>query len=187
MSLWSEPLRQPNQQTCGAAVLVVARMINDARYRERVDSVQAFRDETLAMHRRTTSSVDVLGRLQLPWPRALGTPPWAVANQMTGSSGVPGTVYRPAPVLPWRRTTALAEIRAATGNGHVVPLFVGNRWLPRHVVLVLDSDLTVYEPSGGRRRTVDAEAFHSGDLDLAGWSHPWFVVLPDSDSATSAA
>lgn len=88
MTPWPSGLRQPNQQTCGAAALVVARMINDPVYRTHVASPAGFAVETLAMHERVTSSVDVRGRLQLPWPRALGTPPWSVAHQMTGSSGL---------------------------------------------------------------------------------------------------
>lgn len=74
MNPWSHRLTQPNQQTCGAAVLVVARMLTDPAYAARVESVVDFEVETLAMHRRTTSSVDISGRLQFPWPRALGTP-----------------------------------------------------------------------------------------------------------------
>ncbi|KQZ67352.1 hypothetical protein [Nocardioides sp. Root151] len=179
MNPWDQPLRQPNQQTCGAAVLVVARMLNDPAYRDRVATVDDFRDETLAMHRRTTSGVDVLGRLQLPWPRALGTPPWAVANQMTGSSGAQGATYAPHLVTPWRRTDALEQITSAADAGHVVPLFVGSRWLPRHVVLVLDADLTVYDPARGVRDRIEPDRFVEGDVSVSGWSRPWFTVLPD--------
>ncbi|HEY9564798.1 MAG TPA: hypothetical protein VIR30_13610 [Nocardioides sp.] len=176
--LVSGSLRQPDRTTCGASVLVAARMLNDPDYAALVEDPVVFERESLAMHRRTTSSVDVAGRLQVPWPRALGTPPWSIAHQMSGSSGVRGTTYRPHPILPGRREGALAAIRAAATEGHRVPLFIGSLWLPRHVVLVLDSELNCYEPSSGLARQVRTERFVSGDLDLAGWSQPWFSVLP---------
>ena len=57
-------------------------------------------------------------------------------------------------------------------------MFVGSRWIPRHVVLVLDADLRVYEPSSGRVVTITADDFVQARLSLAGWSNPWFSVLP---------
>ena len=91
MAEFPEGLKQPDQRSCGAACLVVAQGLRDAAYRERVTDPATFRTEVLAMHGRITSSVDVAGRIQLPWPRDLGTPPWAVANQLAGVSGVPHT------------------------------------------------------------------------------------------------
>lgn len=179
MTPWPGGLHQPNQQTCGASVLVVARMVNDPGYRNHVGSPTDFVRETLAMHRRVTSSADVLGHLQLPWPRALGTPPWAVAHQMSGSSGISGARYSTRVVLPGRRPATLAGIRDAVSAGHVVPLFVGNRWLPRHVVLVLDDDLNCYDPASGRLIQMVEQSFLRARLSISGWSHPWFAVLPD--------
>ena len=42
----------------------------------------AFAGSVLALHRQLTGA-SAFGRAQLPWPRALGTPPWAVARAMT--------------------------------------------------------------------------------------------------------
>lgn len=53
--------------------------------------------------------------------------------------------------------------------------------LQRHVVLVVDGDehaLTAYDPSSGRRVRLPREDFVRGDLRVAGWSEPWFAVLP---------
>ncbi len=107
------------------------------------------------MHRRTTSSVDVRGAAQLPWPRKYGTPPWAVARQLSGSTGTP---WQAKAISPWGRSGALKEIRSAAAT-RAVPVYVGSRWLPRHVVLVLDADLRVYEPSSGRVVTITADDF----------------------------
>ena len=170
-------LRQPDQRSCGATVLVVARLLHDPAYGRFVATPEDFRSEVLAMHRRVTSLADARGRLQLPWPRALGTPPWAVARQLEGTTGVEHD-------LRWVRAgreSAYTGIVAATGTRQPVPLYVGNRWLPRHVVLVLGEvgrALRVYEPSRGQLVDVPRSAFLAGTLELAGWDTPWFSVLP---------
>ena len=195
-------LVQPDQKTCGSAVLVMARMINDPAYAEYVlggthpvtglvvgGSVrERFGAEAAAMLRRTNLPVDVSGRLQVPWPRQFGTLPWAVARQMHGpaGSGVPGTTYDVTPVLPHRRDQAFARTVAAVAAGHVVPLFVGNRWLARHVVLVVAGDdqrLRVYDPAAGRRVDLSRDDFVAGRLGAGGWPVPWFVVLPSGRAA----
>jgi hypothetical protein len=170
---WTRRLAQPDRRSCGAAVLVVARMLHDPAYADLVED--RFADEVLDTHRRTTGPVDAAGALQLPWPRALGTPPWAVARQMTATSGVR---YRSRVVRPWRRQAELDRIVRAAADGHPVPVYVGSRRLPRHVVLVLDEELRVYEPSAGRRVRMRVGDFVDGELELASWSRPWFSVLP---------
>src|SRR5690242_506736 len=74
--------KQPDQRSCGATCLVVARALLDDAYAARIEEPKRFREEVLAMHRRTTSLANVRGHLQVPWPRALGTPPWALATQL---------------------------------------------------------------------------------------------------------
>jgi hypothetical protein len=174
--VFRERLVQPDRVSCGATCLVVARMIVDHSYGEYVgaaDSVPArFRAEVLAMHRRVTGPVDH-GRLQLPWPRALGTPPWAVARQLGDRD------------VRWIRTTPGAGYDAAVAAARErvpVPVYVGSRWLPRHVVLALGEvggRLRAYEPSRGRLVDVARQDFTSARLGLAGWDHPWWAVLPD--------
>lgn len=200
-----ERLRQPDQRSCGATVLVVARMLLDHAYGEFVatgtpptsgptsgpDSGYAlpgsvagrFRYEVLAMHHRVTGPVDASGNVQLPWPRALGTPPWAVARQLsaTGSALHPRVQHTIQPA--WSdRGGAFDRIAAATEMRRPVPLYVGNRWIPRHVVLALgqvDGRLRCYEPSQGRLVDVDRAAFTTSRLGLAGWDRLWFAILPD--------
>lgn len=162
-------LRQPDQRSCGAASLVVARMLLDIDYADRV--TPTFHDEVLALHRQVTGPVDARGAIQLPWPRALGTPPWAVARQL--SAVLPGS-YDDRLVL--RRAAAYDRL---TGSDLPAALYVGSRWLPRHVVLVVAADaerLTCYEPSRGVRVEVDRASFVEARLGLAGWARPWLTV-----------
>ena len=173
-------LRQPDQRSCGASALVVARMVLDPAYADGVDA-QRFRREVLDLHRRVTRPVDAAGRLQLPWPRALGTPPWAVARQLssTGAVDLPPLRYRWRLVLD--RATAYDRVLAAVRAGRPVALYVGNRWLPRHVVLAIgarEDALEVYDPASGRRESVPRDAFVAARLGLSGWGRPWFVVAP---------
>jgi hypothetical protein len=182
-------LQQPDPTSCGAASLVVAQMTKDPAYAEFMMTGKhpgtgltlagsledRFKSETLAMHERVTGDKDARGRMQMPWPKALGTPPWAVARQISATSG---TTYDVATVNPMGRRGSLGKIVDAASFGHVVPLYVGNRWSPRHVVLVLTPELEVYEPASGRRVQITEKGFVDAKLDLAGWDKPWVSVLP---------
>ncbi len=162
-------LRQPDQRSCGAACLVVARMLLDPAYADL--AAPAFRPEVLGMHGRVTGPVDARGALQVPWPRALGTPPWAVARQLSST-----TAKRYSARLVVGREAAYDRVV----DSHLpAGLYVGSRWLPRHVVLVVAATaerLTCYEPSRGAAVTVDRDAFVGGRLRATGWDRPWAVV-----------
>ncbi|GAA1478481.1 hypothetical protein GCM10009623_29270 [Nocardioides aestuarii] len=152
---------------------VRARMLSDPAYdawlRADRDPAARFADEALRTHRRTNRVLDGSGRVRLPWPRALGTTPWALARELGGAHHVTLVVDREA---AWQRLT---DTDAPS------PLFVGSSWLPRHVVLVLGvtgDRLTAYEPSAGAEATVDRDAFVGADLRLGGWDRPWFTVTP---------
>lgn len=183
-------LRQPDARSCGAASLVVARALRDESYaRLLVEGVhpvtgwalpgsthERFEAETLAMHARVTSPVDVLGRLQLPWPRRLGTPPWAVARQLSR----PGRRHAVRVAL-WGRARALAAVRRVVAAGDPAALFVGDRRSPRHVVLVVavaSDALRCYDPATGRTVAVTDDAFTAGRLPFGRWRQVWCVVLP---------
>ncbi|MFZ2502990.1 MAG: hypothetical protein WAW88_09995 [Nocardioides sp.] len=194
-------LRQPDSRSCGAAALVVARMLNDERYAELIATgrhpltgyhldgapAERFSAEVIAMHRRSTRSVALNGRLQLPWPRLLGTPPWALAAQMSGQHGSGrGGRYRARWILPSRRDDVVPAIAEALDDGEVVPLMIGTRWLPRHVVLITGrghgathDQFGVYDPAAGGIRRFAVHDFVSGRLGLGRWQTPWAVVLPD--------
>lgn len=159
-------LRQPDRLSCGAASMVVAR----ALLAEQAIGSE-WRTEVLATHRALTGARDPRGAAQLPWPRVLGTPPWAVAREL---AALTGRRHRTLPVLD--RDAAYRRLLAASKPA---ALYVGNRWLPRHVALVVAADaerLTCYEPSRGVAAAVPRSAFDDGLLRLAGWDVPWFTV-----------
>lgn len=163
-------LTQPDQRSCGPSSLVAARLLLDPTY-----APTSFADDVLALHRRITGPT-AFGRAQLPWPRALGTPPWAVARTMTELSGVPHRTR----VVRWGdRADDLVHLASAGGP---CPLYIGDRWLPRHVVLVVSAEgdsLQVYNPAHGTVVDVPGADFVTGRLTSTGrWDTPWFVVSP---------
>ena len=170
-------LRQPDQRSCGAASLVVARMALDAAYAARVGPA-GFREEVLGLHRRVTGATDAAGRLQPPWPRALGTPPWAAARHL---GAVSGTSY----AVRWARTgrgRAFDALAGSVAGSRPAVLFVGDRWIPRHVVAVLgrggEDGLRVYDPGPGVLVDVTRAGLAGGTLPFGRWDRPWFVVTP---------
>ena len=166
-------LQQPDRRSCGAAALVMARRLVRPRYAGLVSDQATFAHEAATLHRRLTSLADTAGGWQVPWPRALGTPPWAVARELRLLTGV---AYAVRPVRLGRRVWPPLE--------HVTPMrpaavFVGDRYLPRHVVLVTgveDDRARTYEPASGLDVAVPRARWESGDLALAGWDRPWLVV-----------
>ncbi|MCD4524548.1 hypothetical protein [Nocardioides sp. cx-173] len=174
-------LRQPDARSCGASALVAARMLVDADYAAAM-TPGGFARDALATHRRVTR-VSGPG-LQLPWPRALGTPPWAVARELSrlASPGSPATRYASRLAL-LRPAAAFDRARTAVRSGRAAALYVGSRWCPRHVVLALPAapavpHLRVYEPSTGRVVEVTRDAAAGHRLALAGWDRLWLVVTP---------
>ncbi|WP_313409772.1 hypothetical protein [Aeromicrobium sp.] len=176
--------RQPDDTSCGASSLVLSRMLHDPAYGSWIlDDPARWGPEVKAMHHRVSRWRDHDGRPQCPWPRVVGTSPWAAAGQMGGGSGRSGrgTRYRWRILDPDDLAAGFELIVAAARSGHTVPLYAGNAVRPAHVVLVVSAEpdrLRVYEPSAGRIVRVGREAFVSGALDLGGWSVPWFAVLP---------
>lgn len=174
--LLGREFRQPDQRSCGAAVAVMAEGLRNERYARQLlaGGAAGFAQEVLAMHQRLTGPVDVAGSLQTPWLRLVGTPPWALARQLE---------HRATP-----RVTVLARLRpdrawlamnATLARGDAVPLYVGSRLLPRHVVLAverLEDGIRAYEPASGRLMQVSRASWTERRLRLAGWREPWFAV-----------
>lgn len=167
--------RQPDRRTCGAAVLVVARMLDDEAWADAV-LAEGVAAEALATHARVTGLTDATGRTQAPWWRAWGTPPWAVARELA-THGPRRVVV---PTLR-RRDRLAARVRRAVEAGHSVVWYVGSRRLPRHVVLVVgvqEGTWRVFEPSTGRVLDVGEQDFVCGRARVAGWPRTWALVLP---------
>jgi hypothetical protein len=190
---------QPDQRSCGAASLVVARFLGDPEYRRMMQGGslenprtvagdakmrELFNRETLALHERITGLSDVSGKPQIPWPRKFGTPPWAVARQLSSTPAAD----RSRASYSWHvaRTAlpaAYQRLLDAGRAGRLSAIFVGNTWLPRHVVLVVETTargtLRVYDPARGQVVELDRFAFLGNRIDIAGWDVAWFVVTPD--------
>lgn len=168
-------LRQPDRRSCGAASLVMARRLARPDYAEQVGDQATFAREVARLHRRLTSPLGTTGGLQLPWPPALGTPPWAAARELRRLTGTHYAVH-----LTRRPGQSWSWLREATPSLPVVA-YVGDRWLPRHVVLVvehLDDGVWTYEPAAGLATLVSRTRWVDGPLRLAGWDQPWLVCAP---------
>jgi hypothetical protein len=126
----------------------------------------------------------------LPWPGALGTPPWGAAR----TARFPGVAYRHEPLDDTDRPAlddVLEAVEEAVDAGVPVPLYSGGDtergWktaVPRHVVLVVgrtQRGLRVFEPASGRVLTVSRTVLAAGDRPLpalGGWTHLAWVLLP---------
>ncbi|MDN5790108.1 MAG: hypothetical protein L0H25_04475 [Micrococcales bacterium] len=210
--------RQQTGTTCGSACLTVSRMLVDEAFagwiREGIEGIgedardiddapratevtdsrtpiERFGAYEQVVARRTNALVGAGGRWQPPWPRALGTPPWGAINELECGAADPEADFD----LQWCRLArrrrlekAYAALRARVRERRPALLYIGNAWLPRHVVLVLPATgsgadartLDVYEPSVGRVVNLPRESFVSRRLRLAGWDHPWAIVWDDS-------
>ena len=162
-------LKQPDALSCGAASMVAARALLT---RWRPDDPEA---AIRAEHRRLTSAHSHRDRFQVPWPRRLGTPPWAVANALMAL-----TDERIATVNARPRPRVGHQVLVEQVRTRPVGVYVGNRWLPRHVVLAIAADhdgaVRLFDPARGALVTVSRDRWHEHRVGVAGWSHFWAVV-----------
>ena len=198
---------QQSTTTCGSASLTVARMLvnptfarwirlgldKEARDDDVPDAgteVQRFAAYEQVVARRTNALVGAGGRIQLPWPRAFGTPPWGALGELEYGAAVPWADYD----VEWFRfvrqstlDTAYTSLQQRVREGRPALLYIGNAWLPRHVVLVMPAtrgqELDVYEPSVGRVVDLPRRGFVERQLRMAGWDVPWGAVWDDSGDA----
>ena len=169
-------LSQPDQRSCGPSSLVAARILIDPAYAA-TQNPHAFAGSVLDLHSQLTGA-SAFGRAQLPWPRALGTPPWAVARAM----GEFSDVHYATTLVPFHsRAKVFSRLSDAVAE-RPAPFYVGN-WIPRHVVLAVgptDEGVQVYNPAHGSLVEMTRADFEAGKLTTFGrWTRPWFVVLPD--------
>lgn len=161
-------LRQPDARSCGAASVLGARALLTPWRPESPT------DDILGEHRLLTSSRSPRDRFQMPWPRALGTPPWAVANALRALTDehIATVFVRPRPVVGY-------DVLREQLRSRPVGVYLGSRWLPRHVVLAVgavEGGVEVFDPAQGRLVTVRQQQWAEHRVDVAGWSHAWFVV-----------
>ena len=200
-----ELLKQPDQRSCGAASMVVARMLADPAYAAFLAGSEGpvglafprtvagdaelrerFKAETLAMHRRITGLADVSGKPQIPWPRTFGTPPWAVARQLSGTPAADGTLAslrlaRGADAACRRPTSACSTQATATGSrpsSWAAPGCRGTSCSRSTPPCAAPS--TSMTRARGQVSELRRLAFLRGEIDIAGWDVAWFVVTPDA-------
>ena len=164
-------MSQPDQRSCGATCLVVAAMLADPAYSSGLLASGRFATEVLSAHR-------ALSHTGLPWPRSLGTQPWALAAQLTRLGQAAYAVRAPR----WHQALP-------PGPTQPVAVYVGSAWLPRHVVLVVGATgdrLHVFDPARGQVVEVSRTAWDQRRLGLSGWDVPWSVVSPRRGRRTPA-
>jgi hypothetical protein len=188
--LRDHPLVQPDQTTCGSASLLVADMIADPQLAARIlgdpgdaaavtTAQDRFAAEALSIHDRTNALVSPSDELQFPWPKSLGTQPWAAARFLDQSPfGRDWDVFFVDPKDPGAVFDRLAR---SVADGFPCPFFIGDSASPRHVVLAAElsgNDLVVYEPSGGVLVNLTRADFVAGRTGALGWDQPWLAVSP---------
>lgn len=191
---------QQSPVTCGSACLTVARMLVNPRFAHWIitgegsaldapegDTEQErFAGYERVVMARTNRLRAGGGRLNLPWPHTLGTPPWGALKELEFGAAKAGTQYETR-FLRSRRPRSLradhARLVEVVAEGEPALLYLGSTLLPRHVTLVLPGDgdrvLDVYDPASGQVTGLDAERFAARQLRIAGWDVPWFTVQPD--------
>lgn len=194
--------RGPMQQSsvsCGAACLTVARMMIDPAFTAWITEGVAGPgiatdprrpNERFAEHERAvlarTNGVRPRGLTwQVPWPTALGTPPWGALGELEHGAAAPGTHYQIGVLrgLTGRRLREGVEhVLARVEPGAPALLYVGNELLPRHVVLAFADEqrpqVRLYDPGDGRAGLPGLTALERGQFAMSGWSTPWLAVYP---------
>ncbi len=190
---------QQSPVTCGSASLTVSRMLVSPEFgRWIVNGIDSkggpvdsrSQSERFAEHEdqvmdRTNGIRAAGGQLNVPWPRALGTPPWGAEKELEYGAARPGAAYE----TRWVRLGSSEALRAVHRNlarlvseGLPALLYIGNAWAPRHVTLVLPAQdgtqLDVYDPATGSVTELNPDRLASRTLDIAGWNVPWITVQP---------
>lgn len=190
---------QQSQVSCGAACLLVARMMCDPQLARWVTTgthetnaakpdgrtaAQRFGELERRIMARTNAFAPYPGVVQTPWPRALGTPPWGARVELEHGAATRGTDYQVL-LVRHRQAAGLADtyrtLVSRVCAGRPALLYVGNARLPRHVTMVFADEsagLLVYEPAQGSVEPLSRQALRARRLNLGGWNQPWFLVLP---------
>ncbi len=190
---------QQSPVSCGSACLTVARMLVNPGFAhwmvtgegphhgvpDGADELERFAAYERVVMARTNRLLPGGRRLNLPWPRAFGTPPWGALQELEYGASRRGTDYRLQVVRSHTRSAlgeAYDQLVTVVADGEPALLYVGHALLPRHVTLVLPGDgdrvLDVYDPSSGRVSQLDEESFVGRRLALSGWDVPWLTVQP---------
>ena len=197
---------QQSSVTCGSASLTVARMLVSQEFGQWIvngidpkggptdsrSEAQRFAEQEREVMDRTNGIRAAGGKLNVPWPRALGTPPWGAEKELEFGAALPGAAYAMR-LVRLGSSDALRDVHRDLARlvreGLPALLYIGNAWAPRHVTLVLpggsvgsggsgDGGLDVYDPATGSVTELAPERFASRTLGIAGWNVPWITVQP---------
>lgn len=194
---------QQSPVTCGSAALTVARMLVNPEFARWIisglDPVggpldsrserERFAEHERAVMKRTNGFRGSLraARWTIPWPQAMGTPPWGAAREFEQGAARKGAAYSMR-LIRLGSTDAMhdmyRELVARVRDGLPALIYVGNVWAPRHVTLVLPGSgqdgggLDVYDPATGSVTELVPELFAGRVLGIAGWDVPWITVQP---------
>ena len=191
---------QQSPVTCGSACLTVARMLVNPQFARWITTGEGPRSDAPAgdteqarfaayervVMGRTNRLFSGGGRLNAPWPRALGTPPWGARKELEFGASRRGTQYELRVVRPLtagRLREVHSRLVDVVADGEPALLYIGNATLPRHVTLVLPGDgdrvLDVYDPATGQVTLLEEGRFADRKLRIAGWDVPWITVQPN--------
>ena len=198
---------QQSPVTCGSACLTVARMLVDPLFARWVETGRprlpgapegSSPGERFAAYERVVMSrTNALawrsGRLDLPWPHALGTPPWGARTELERGASRLGTRYTVEVLRPDSEgalRSGYDRLVDVVADGEPGLLYIGNRLSPRHVVLVLPGDgdriVDVYDPATGQVRVLRRDEVVQRRLRIAGWDVPWMAVQPTGERRVRA-
>ncbi len=188
-----DAFRQQSPTTCGSSSIAMFRLLTDRAYADALldGTPQEVAERWAVLERSVQASTNRAvrsgaggGRLRLPWPIALGTPPWGLRDALDDlghARSVRFRVLRVDGTDPTDVEQALGRLRATVARGIPVPLYVGNGLLPRHVVLAVaagPSWIDLYDPGTGRRHRVERVALCEQRARISGWDRLWAVVVP---------
>lgn len=180
---------QVDGTTCGAASLGVAGLIGDPiAAMWLLEDPDRVAQRWPALQRRLHASITRHGLGPMPWPRSLGSPPWALAGKMRHAGVRFGAVW-----LDDDSPRDIAALRlhldAALADGIPVPLYASgdsasglDAAVPRHVVLAVGTTADgyrVYEPASGSIHQWNPVAGeHPRSPALGNWNRLAVAVLP---------
>jgi len=191
---------QQSSVSCGSASLTVARMLVSPEFGQWVvngidpkggptdsrSEPERFAEHEREVMNRTNGIRAAGGKLNVPWPRVVGTPPWGAEKELEHGAARPGAAYAMR-LVRLGSSDVLRDVHRdltrLVREGLPALLYIGNAWAPRHVTLVLPGDsanggLDVYDPATGTVTELAPERFASRALAIAGWNVPWITVQP---------
>ncbi len=176
----SSPVQHPDDTSCGPMTVLMARAMADPYYAlylttgNSTDRSDAGADQFQA--RLTAEEHRVHAATNRFWPERLGSTPFGMSEELNRYAGALGTRYQAQ--LAARST--LANAAEAAGDGHPVPVLIGD-WILRHYILLIGrtgDDLTYYEPGYATVGHLSEQAFEHGKINVIGFHHIYAIDQP---------